>query len=857
MGDSLIMVLRGEIEAKVPPGCSGQCLPRQNMPDPGKSGSWLGDGRCPSPMPEEDPGEMPTSGSANRSRADSRQSERENVPVKEVAMVHLVKPTDIKRARRKLTAAAETGKLDLSDQKTTDWRWLWNDPKALEAIKILRENRLLSPNGEERAEEIQFFQHPPKPPPPPSSQAILGSGTLIGHLALLGVPVVLSGVVRAKGPVHLIVLHRHVLLEALKVCPERGLFEPKGVTRDDWIQVLSLPKLKKGDPGARPANLGPNTGPPAHSMTQDKEEPLAGSFRAYTSEHGKYGGMSGADALEHVLLHAIRDYALLWDLVHDAPPRLLDSIVRAFEPRWLLPNEVVIVDEEPDADFLFVVIHGALVVTLEGAEIDHIGQGGMQGASQLLELNDWTRTITVELSSKSEAMIQVLKRSKLVATLDGHPIPKGRLMEIESTLRDAKKADWRLLQHIPAFGNFSAGSKPFLARVFKDADIRLFCPGDYLAEAGAHAPSMIVVLAGRVRSEQAQTLFYVELKRGDWCFQNNILGIEKERAHDVVAVTHVMVMFLYRHALLNAIVAHPSSREPVMENETWRLREDVPKLSSLRLFDGVPEAVLNRLVQECQPRYYDSGSVVLAKDTTVEDDMLLFILRGEVRISILGIEIRILGIGDAINTHRYLGLNAPPSNAQIVATSQCDVLAVRRETMEEALGEERYEDDLMPYKNAARVLGGGEILDSFGLPLRGGPKYSPECVEKSEVLRVCTEPFVKQIPSLVEELAFWPGDKLFSQGDTGDFMFFIKAGRVRLEVYGRKKHEVVGGGAVVGDMACLDQIPFHVETCVAETFVWVRALHKKLLLRALSSFPEEERRLKGAKQGGAAGIFDE
>ena len=38
---------------------------------------------------------------------------------------------------------------------------------------------------------------------------------MIGQLALLGIPVVLGGAVRAKGPCHVVVLHRHILLEAL------------------------------------------------------------------------------------------------------------------------------------------------------------------------------------------------------------------------------------------------------------------------------------------------------------------------------------------------------------------------------------------------------------------------------------------------------------------------------------------------------------------------------------------------------------------------------------------------------------------------------------------------------------------
>lgn len=539
-------------------------------------------------------------------------------------------------------------------------------------------------------------------------------------------------------------------------------------------------------------------------------------------------------------------------IIHDAPARLFEQLMRQFEPRWLLPGEVAIADEEPDADFLLVVIHGNFVVTLEGAEIDHIGQGAIQGAAQLLSLNDWTRTIAVEPGSPGEGMIRVLKRSKLLEVLAGHPVPKGRLKDVENALRDAKKADWHILQNIPAYG--SATTRPFLARIYKDADIRLYCPGDFLAEAGAAADSMIVVLAGELRGEHAQTLFLVKLKRGDWCFQNNVLGIDSLRAHDLVAITHVMVLVLYRHALLNAIVAHPSAREAVLENETWRNEATVPKLGGLRLFEGVPEPVLSRLEKEAAPRYYQQGSILLAHGARNEEDMLLFIQRGEVRVTILGIEVRTLGIGDTIGVHWYLGLDAPASNAEIVAITPCDVLAVRRTTMAQALQEEKYEDDLMPYKNGQRVLGGGDILDAFGFPIGGGAKYSPHCIERSEVLKVCSEQFVCQIPQLVEELAFWPGEKLFSQGDMGDFMYFVKSGRVRLEVLGRKKHETVRGGAVLGEMTCLDQVPYNVESAFAETHVWVRVLHKRLLRRALSSFPEEERRLLGAASGGG-GLF--
>jgi len=297
------------------------------------------------------------------------------------------------------------------------------------------------------------------------------------------------------------------------------------------------------------------------------------------------------------------------------------------------------------------------------------------------------------------------------------------------------------------------------------------------------------VLFRSVRCEQPQTLFYVELKRGDWCFQNNILGIEAERAHDVVAITHVMVMVLYRHALLNAIVAHPQAREAVLDNETWRAEESVPKLGKLNVFESVPEAVIKRLEKESSPRYFKAGSIILGAGQAVEDDHVFFILRGEVRISVLGIPTRTMGVGASIGVHRFLGLDCPPGQMEIVATSPCDVMALKRETMQWALEEERFEDDLIPYKNGKSILSGGQILDAFGFPI-GSAKFVPTCVEESEVFGACSREFVAQIPKLVEEVAFWPKEVIYRQADVGDFMYFIKAGRVRLEAMGRTKSRI-------------------------------------------------------------------
>eukprot|EP00930_Biecheleria_cincta_P068934 TRINITY_DN56754_c0_g1_i1.p1 TRINITY_DN56754_c0_g1~~TRINITY_DN56754_c0_g1_i1.p1 ORF type:complete len:1214 (+),score=226.14 TRINITY_DN56754_c0_g1_i1:42-3683(+) len=886
-GDCCILILRGQVEAVVPEGCAGQCLPRMFEPDnPDSTESWLGEGRdcntgyapivldnptrsrANSSATDNDGEEVldedgfpmtPTESPRAKPRVEPSRSQLLELlekPKREISMVGLVNPENYRRAQAHLRKAGESGRIELSHMATSDWRWSWDDRACLEVFDVLEHAKLLTPMGMEIAEEVRDYLNPPPEEPPPEPQAVLSPGTQIGRLALLNIPIVFSGVVRARGPVLVAVLHRSVLLAALEGCPELELFMPKGLSRAERVEALKhMPSTKNKEYHLeRPSHLSPVTGPPSHQEKEQNHEPLAGTAGAFNSPTGLYKGVPGADAFEHVLLSAIKSYSLIWDLVCDAPPRLLDDLVRAWEPRWLLPGEVIVVDEEPDADFLFVLVHGTCVVTLESREIDHIGQGSVQGAAQLLSLNGWTRTVTVDPRCNGEAMIQVLIRSKLVQMLDGHPLPKGRLRAVEESLSMGKQADWRILKNIPAFG--SCAQKPFLSRLHKDADIRLFCAGDTITTAGDTAAAMIVVLAGTLRCEQPKTLFYVQLNSGEWSYQDNILGNCDAFGYDTVAVTNVMVLVLYRHAMQNAMVDHPETRKFILHNETWRSEANCPEITVLPVFAKLPTAVTSDLMEECRHVYYRPGSVIVAPGEIIEDDALCFILRGEMSISVMGIETRTISAGACVGLHRFMGLDCPKGQITVRSTTACDCVFLQRSTIQKALEDELLEDDMLPYTGAFSVLAGGEILDAFGFPIGdGSAKNMPDCVEQSEVFSACSETFVEQIPLLVEDRAFWPGETVYRQYDKGDFMYFIRAGRCRLEVLGRKEHEIVDAGSTLGEMAVLDQVPHYAETAVAETHIWVRALHKKLLLRSLSSFPEEEKSLRGQARGGGGGTF--
>jgi len=346
----------------------------------------------------------------------------------------------------------------------------------------------------------------------------------------------------------------------------------------------------------------------------------------------------------------------------------------------------------------------------------------------------------------------------------------------------------------------------------------------------------------------------LELKRGDWCFQNNILGNDPTRQHDVVAITHTMVMILHRHALLNAVTAFPATRRVVLENERWRT--DVPQISALRCFERVPVAVIMQLEEASSPMYCKAQSIVFGPGEVVPDGCLLLVLRGEVAIRIMDAEIGKYTAGDVIGLMEYLKLPVKPSNTTLVAMTACDLMRIPHEPMDEAEENEIYEDELNRWMTAKRTLNGGAILDQYGFETGYGGVLRESCIEESEVFSVCSPGFVAQIPNLVEDVCYYPEEILCKAGDPGDRMFFIQAGRVRLKMVG-VEDEMVEPGGTVGEQACIGLVNEQFCTAVAETHVWARVLHKCLLQRALVAFDGEERRLTGARDRGNAGVFDD
>jgi len=276
----------------------------------------------------------------------------------------------------------------------------------------------------------------------------------------------------------------------------------------------------------------------------------------------------------------------------------------------------------------------------------------------------------------------------------------------------------------------------------------------------------------------------------------------------------------------------------------------------LRCFEKVPSCAIIELEETASPQFVKEGSIILGPGDTVPDDRLLLILRGEVVVVIMDIEVKTLKAGETIGLLRYLKLPVMPSNCFIIAKTSCDMIRISQTPLDDIEQNEIYEEDLKRWATAKRTLSGGPIYDQYGFETGYGGIVATDCIEKSDVFSVCSPEFVKQIPTLVEDVVFYPGEKLCCEGDPGDRMFFIQTGRIRIQVTGLDD-EMIDAYGTVGDMACIGLVNEQTATAVAETHVWARVLYKPLLNRALSAFDGEERRLTGARDRGNLGMFDD
>jgi CRP-like cAMP-binding protein len=426
------------------------------------------------------------------------------------------------------------------------------------------------------------------------------------------------------------------------------------------------------------------------------------------------------------------------------------------------------------------------------------------------------------------------------------PVPTKRLIDIESRLQDEVPSrgedGWQVIAQVPMF---KSCSKKFMKRLYQDADVSFFCPGEAVALEGEIGASMVVVVAGKLRAEQHRTLYCVEYGRGpglsNWCFQNNFLGNDFFRCFDLVAETHTIVLFLYRHTLLQCLTEFPRIRPIISGMQTWI--EGAASMIQHRTFQGSSPELLQAFLAAAEPRACAANQCLLPADLPNSEGGFFFLQRGHAKVELYGETTQELFQGDGIGTLQLFGAEVANLGA-INAITPCDALYLPRSAFVEILGQDRFEDERIRFDDICTKL-----IEA---------REPEESIPSASVFDGCSERFIKLVTPLVEDQLYWPGDTLFNQGEEGCTMFIVHVGEVRLEMAGVG---VVGNlieGQCTGEQTALGIEPTRTVTARATAITWARILRKPLLEKARRWFPVDGdimvENSSGKKVSGSQGI---
>jgi CRP-like cAMP-binding protein len=137
--------------------------------------------------------------------------------------------------------------------------------------------------------------------------------------------------------------------------------------------------------------------------------------------------------------------------------------------------------------------------------------------------------------------------------------------------REAQRRGTVALAAVPLFDGLS---RRHLRRLVEDADIVRFEPGRSIVEEGRPGAAMFVILSGSARVERGGRAVGA-LVPGDFFGELSALD-SGPRTASVVAQTPLQALRLFRHSLIDMVVAEPGIVIGLLEGLAHRLRQVKP-----------------------------------------------------------------------------------------------------------------------------------------------------------------------------------------------------------------------------------------------------------------------------------------
>ena len=253
-------------------------------------------------------------------------------------------------------------------------------------------------------------------------------------------------------------------------------------------------------------------------------------------------------------------------------------------------------------------------------------------------------------------------------------------------------------------------------------------------------------------------------------------------------------------------------------NEDKQKKYMLPDIASIALFNNLDQSVLNEMARCMERVVINEGEYLIRQDT--ETDAMYFVVNGSLYARIIGpageeIILSEIGPGDPVGEIHILTGGMP--TADVIAREKTELLKISKKSLETLADKNSQTIDRL-YEIAGNRL----LRDQL-----------------AAILPKVFGPLDRTILGDIQKQAEWinlpRGEVLFREGDTGNSLYLVVMGRLRVVTHNNGNEKIIGEaaqGECIGEMALITSEPrsatvYAIRDC--ELIRFSRALFEQLL----------------------------
>ena len=481
------------------------------------------------------------------------------------------------------------------------------------------------------------------------------------------------------------------------------------------------------------------------------------------------------------------------------------SITAEMQPKAYQKGQSIVVEGAPSEAMYFVDSGWVSIFSEQSgrrALLANLGPGSLLGDVDFLLERPYSTTA----EAASEVKLWALGKSEFKELVSREPAIGIKLsLALGSKVRHV--TDYLAEYRLPGIPFFTQLSRESLLGLAEKLDIKTFQRGDTICWLGEPGEAMYIVESGEIEVVLAAESDEVPapLREGDLLGEMALLA-NKPYAATYRAGGEVILWALHRSDFEELVAEFPLIRQALsralsehLSPEDRAMAEE--RLETIALFSDLPPDVLSRVGQRLVLQHYPQGELVFSEGDP--GDSLYVIEVGEVKLAAEtpagDSTVAWLEAGDSFGEMALLTGKTRSVKAQAMTDTNLWVLY-----------KNEY-DDLMVEHPAISVALGKVLSERLKAGFQEArPRATPTRMRELPLLAELTQTELEDVTRRLQPVEVASGDVLFSQGDSGDRMYFIESGQVEVRTVtadGRGAVAQLAAGLLVGETALLTGKP--------------------------------------------------